>query len=136
MGVGGKTAILDFLPAVTRVKAGTTVAFVNRSSSEVHNVTFGPLKYIDKFGKQMDLFPMGPNSKNQTTPILVYASDPKPLTYEAGIHGNGFFAGPLTDGMSGGLPNTTRITFMSPGKYHFICFIHGPDMAANVIVTK
>lgn len=136
MGVGGKTTILDFLPRVTQVKAGTTVAFVNRSPSEPHNVTFGPLKYIDKFGKQTDLFPMGPNSKNQTTPILVYGSDPRPLTHESGIHGNGFFAGPLTDGVSGGLPNSTRVTFTTPGKYHFICFIHGPDMAADIRVTR
>jgi plastocyanin len=136
MGIGGKTAILDFLPAVTRVKAGSTVSFVNRSASEVHNVVLGLPKYIRRFGKQTDLFPLGPNAKNQTTPILVYGSDPKPLTFEAGIHGNGFFAGPLTDGTAGGLPAATRITFTSPGRYRFICFIHGPDMAADVVVTK
>ena len=133
---GGRTTILDFLPDVTRVKVGDTVTFVNRSPTEVHNATFGPLGYIQKFGKQTDLFPMGPNSKNQVTPILFYGTDPPSQAIEAGIHGNGFFAGPLTDGAKGGLPGSDKITFDSPGKYHFICFIHGKDMAADVVVTK
>ena len=37
-GVGSTTAILGFFPRVLKVKAGTTVNFVNRSPSEVHNV--------------------------------------------------------------------------------------------------
>ena len=34
-----------------KVKAGTTVTFVNRSPSEVHNVVFGPKKYIEQLAK-------------------------------------------------------------------------------------
>jgi len=135
-GSSGRTTILDFLPALSTVKAGTTVSFVNRAPSEPHNVGLGPLKYIDKFMKQTDLFPMGPGSKNQVTPVFVYGSDPRGTAYDGANHGNGFFASGLTDGVPGGLPNAVRITFTNPGKYHFICMIHGPDMAADIRVTK
>ena len=136
MGAGGKTTILDFLPAVTRVKVGATVRFVNRASSEPHNVGLGPRKYIEKFMKQTDLFPMGPGSKNQVTPVFVYGSDPRGTAYDGTNHGNGFYATSLTDDQRGGLPNSASITFTAPGKYHFICLIHGPDMAADIVVTK
>jgi plastocyanin len=136
MGIGGKTTILDFLPAVTRVKVGATVRFVNRAPSEVHNVGFGPLKYMATFMKQTDLFPMGPGSKNQVTPVFVYGSDPPGTTFDGTNHGNGFFATGLADDGPGGLPNSQRVTFTAPGKYHFICLLHGKDMAADVIVTK
>lgn len=136
MGIGGKTTILDFLPAVSKVKAGSTVTFVNRAPSEVHNVGFGPLKYLDAFMKQTDLFPFGPNAKNQVTPVFVYGSDPKGTPLTKGIHGNGFYATPLADGARGGLPNSVKVTFSDPGRYHFICLLHGPDMAADIVVTK
>jgi len=136
MGIGGKTTILDFLPAVTRVKVGSTLRFVNRAPSEPHNVGFGPLKYMDSFMKQTDLFPTGPGSKNQVTPVFVYGSDPKGTAYDGTNHGNGFFATGLTDDQRGGLPASVRVTFTAPGKYHFICMLHGKDMAADVIVTK
>jgi plastocyanin len=136
MGIGGKTTILDFLPAVTRVKVGATVRFVNRATSEVHNVGLGPLKYQNAFMKQTDLFPTGPGSKNQVTPVFVYGSDPPGTAFDGSNHGNGFFATPLADGLPGGLPNSQRVTFTAPGKYHFICMLHGKDMAADVIVTK
>jgi plastocyanin len=136
MGIGGKTTILDFLPAVTRVKVGATVRFVNRSPSEIHNVGLGPLKYINGFMKQTDLFPMGPGSKNQVTPAFIYGSDPPGTPFDGTNHGNGFFATPLADDAPRGLPNSQSVTFTAPGKYHFICMLHGRDMAADVIVTK
>lgn len=137
VGVGGKTTILDMLPNVLTVKAGTTVKFVNRAPSEPHNVAFGPLKYLDKFMKQTDFLPMGPNAKNQVTPVFVYGSDPRGTAHEGKTtHGNGFYATGLNDAIRGALPNSVRITFATPGKYHFICLIHGPDMAADIRVTK
>ena len=57
------------LPAVLTVKAGTTVTFVNQSPSEVHNVAFGPTKYLLQFSKQTDFLPAGPGSTNQVTPV-------------------------------------------------------------------
>jgi plastocyanin len=136
MGLGGKTTLLDFKPDVLRVKAGTTVNFVIKAPSEVHNIAFGPLKYLEKFQKANDLFPMGPGQTNQVSPAFVYGTDPGPLSYDGTNHGNGFFATPLRDGAPGGLPATSRVTFPKPGKYHYICLLHGPDMAADIVVTQ
>ena len=94
--------MLAFYPKVLRVKAGTTVNFVVKSPSEVHNVAFGPKKYLQKFTKKTDLFPMGPNEPNQVTPVFVYGTDPRPLTYDGSNHGNGFFVTPLTAGRRSG----------------------------------
>jgi len=134
---GGRTTVLDFVPNLTTVKAGTRVTFRVKAPTEAHNVAFGPLKYLDKIFKQTDLFPMGPNSRNQLTPFFIYGSDAPGTPYEGrATHGNGFYATPLADGIKGGLPNVSRITFTTPGKYHFICQLHGPDMAADIRVTK
>jgi plastocyanin len=136
MGIGGKTTLLDFKPDVLRVKAGTTVNFVVKAPSEAHNVAFGPLKYMDQFSKQTDLFPAGPGAPNQGPPVFFYGTDPGPYVYDGTNHGNGFMVTPLRDGVPGGLPATSRVTFTKPGKYHYICFLHGPDMAADIVVTQ
>jgi plastocyanin len=137
MGVGGGVSMLAYYPKVLTVKAGTTVTFVNKSPSEVHNITLGPKKYIEQFGKKTDLFPTGPNSPNQVTPILPFGTDPKPLTYAgATTHGNGFFATQLTAGSPIGLPRSSKVTFSTPGTYKYFCFIHGPDMGGTIVVTS
>ncbi len=137
MGVGGGVAMLAYYPKVLKVKAGTTVTFVNKSASEVHNIVFGPKKYLDQWGKKTDLFPTGPGSPNQATPIIPYGSDPKPLTYAgATTHGNGFFATPVAAGAPlPGLPRASRVTFSTPGTYKYFCWIHGPDMNGTIVVT-
>jgi plastocyanin len=135
MGVGGGVAMLAYYPKVLTVKAGTTVNFVNKSSSEVHNIVLGPKKYIEQFGKTTDIFPTAPGSPNQATPILPFGTDPKPLTYAgATTHGNGFFATQLTAGAPIGLPHASRVTFSTPGTYKYYCFIHGPDMGGTIVV--
>jgi len=107
MGIGGAVTLLAFRPKVLTVKPGTTVTFVNKSPSEPHNVTFGPKKYIEQLGKKIDLLPQGPNSPNQTAPVLVYGTDPKPYTYDGtATHGNGFFVTELTAGAPVGLPRS------------------------------
>ncbi len=54
-------------------------------------------------------------------------------------HGNGVFATPLADDQPGdppnGLPGSFKVRFTTPGTYHFICQLHGPDMAADIVVT-
>ena len=134
---GGRTTILDFVPNLSTVKVGTTVNFVVKAPTEVHNAAFGPLKYLDKLFKQTDLFPMGPSSPNQVTPFFVFGSDPPGTPYEGKTtHGNGFYATPLLDAIKGAPPpNSVRVKFTTPGKYHFICQLHGPDMAADIRVT-
>lgn len=136
MGVGGKVSLFAYYPKVLKVKAGATVNFVNKSPSEVHNIVFGPKKYVEQWGKKTDLMPQGPNSPNQVTPILPYGTDPKPATYAgATTHGNGFFATPLTAGAPIGLPRASRVKFTTPGTYHYFCWIHGPDMSGTIVVT-
>ncbi len=135
---GGRTTVLDFIPNLTTVKAGTTVTFRVKAPTEVHNAAFGPLKYLDKLFKQTDFFPMGPKSKNQVTPFFVFGSDPPGTPYDGkAMHGNGFYATPLADAIPGGPPPAVaRVRFTTPGKYHFICQLHGPDMAADIRVTR
>ena len=137
MGVGGGVAMLAYYPKVLKVKAGATVTFVTKSSSEVHNITFGPKKYLEQWGKKTDLLPAGPTAPNQVTPIVPYGTDAKPLTY-AGVttHGNGFFATPISAGAPiPGLSRQSRVTFSTPGTYKYFCWIHGPDMNGTIVVT-
>jgi plastocyanin len=136
MGVGGGVAMIAYYPKSLKVKAGTTVTFVNKSSSEVHNIVLGPKKYIEEFGKKTDLLPTGPSSPNQVTPVLPFATDPTPYKYDGTTtHGNGFFVTPLTSGAPIGLPRSSRVTFSTPGTYKYFCWIHGPDMGGTITVT-
>jgi plastocyanin len=137
MGVGGKTTILDMFPSVQTVKVGTTVRFVNKSANELHDVAFGPPAYLETFFNETDLFPDSPFAQNQVTPVFPYGTEPQGShVYDGTNHGNGFMATPLTDGRLGGLPGATRVTFTAAGKYHYICFLHGPDMAGDIVVTQ
>ncbi len=137
MGVGAGVAMLAYYPKVLKVKAGTTVTFVNKSPSEVHNIVFGPKAYLEQWGKKTDLLPQGPTAPNQATPITPYGTDPKPLAYAgATTHGNGFFATPVAAGAPiPGLPRSSRVKFTTPGTYKYFCWIHGPDMGGTIVVT-
>jgi plastocyanin len=136
-GVGSSTTILSFYPQVLTVKAGTAVRFVNKAPMEVHNVAFGPAKYLLTFSKQTDFLPQGPASKNQVTPVFPYGTDPKgSYTFDGTNHGNGFFQTPLTAGSPlVPLPRSVSVTFTNPGTYKYICFLHGPDMSGTIKVT-
>lgn len=136
-GVGGSPTILSYYPQVLTVKAGTTVKFINKSPSEVHNVAFGPAKYLQAFQKTTDFLPAGPGSKNQVTPVFTYGTDPKgSYSYDGANHGNGFFQTPLTAGLPGTpLPRAASVTFTKPGTFKYICFLHGPDMHGTIKVT-
>lgn len=136
-GVGGSPTILSFFPQVLNVKAGTTVTFVNKSPTEVHNMAFGPPKYLAAFTQQTDLLPQGPKAKNQVTPVFLYGSEGKgPSTLDRTNHGNGFLATQLISGSKAiPLPRSTKVTFSKPGTYKYICILHGPDMSGTVVVT-
>jgi plastocyanin len=136
MGVGAGVAMIAFYPKSLKVKAGSTVTFVNKSASEVHNIVLGPKKYVEQFQKKTDLFPTGPTSPNQASPVLPFGTDPTPYKYDgATTHGNGFFVTPLTSGAPIGLPRSSRVTFSAPGTYKYFCWIHGPDMGGTITVT-
>jgi len=138
MGIGVTSAMLAYFPRVLTVKAGTTVTFVNRSPSEVHNVVFGGKKYFAAISKKTDLLPQGPKSPNQVAPFLPFGSDPKgQITYDGTNHGNGFFVTPLTAGNQAvPLPHASKVTFTKPGRYSYFCWIHGPDMSGTIVVTS
>jgi plastocyanin len=135
---GGRTTLLDFVPNLTTVKVGTKVRFVVKAPTEAHNAGFGPVKYMEKLMKTTDLFPFGPpNPPNQVTPFFIYGSDPPGTPYEgSSMHGNGFYSTPLADGIALPPPNAFSVSFAKAGKYHFICMLHGPDMAADIRVTN
>ena len=139
-GVGDKATILGFLPGKLTIKAGESVDFVERSSTEVHNMVFGPKAYLEQFFKDTDLLPGPPGSPNQVTPVDVFGTDPAQsgaYTYDGSNHSNGFLVTPVMDDQPGGpLLNTSRITFTKAGTYHYFCAIHGPEMAGDVVVTE
>lgn len=137
MGVGKDATILGYYPKELSVKAGTTVTFVNKSAPEVHNVVFGPKKYIEGLQKKTDLFPGPPGSPNEVAAVLPYGSEPKgQYGYDGGNHGNGFLATPLTIGPGPvPLPHSSKVTFTKAGKYKYFCWIHGPDMGGTIVVT-
>jgi plastocyanin len=137
VGMGGTTTLYTYLPNTLKVKVGTTVKFVNKSPSEVHDVAFGPQKYIQQFQTKYDLLPSGPKSPNQVSPVLPYGSEPKgKYQYDGTNHGNGFLVTPLSTGTPGvPLPHAATVTFTKPGTYHYFCLIHGPDMSGTVVVT-
>jgi plastocyanin len=134
---GGRVTVFDFLPTLTTVKVGTPVRFVVKAPSEAHNAVFGNPKYAMKLIEQTDLFPEKPGDPNQATPFFLFGSDPPGTPYEGSkMHGNGFYATPLADGLPGPPPASFKVSFTTPGKYHFICQLHGPDMAADIRVTR
>jgi plastocyanin len=137
MGLGTTSALLAYFPKVLTVKAGTTVRFVNKSPSEVHNLVFGPKKYVQAISKETDLLPQGPGSANQVAPFLPFGTEPKgQYTYDGTNHGNGFFVTPLTTGNAAvPLPKLNAVTFTKPGRYSYFCWIHGPDMSGTIVVT-
>lgn len=137
MGVGSGATLLAFFPNSLKIKVGTTVTFVNKSAPEVHNVTFGPKKYVQGLAKKIDLFPTGPTGPNQVAPVLPYGSEAKGhYQYDGTNHGNGFLATPLTIGTSKvPLPKSVKVTFTKAGTYKYFCWIHGPEMGGTITVT-
>src|SRR5262249_45642655 len=125
VGAGDLTTNLAYFPSVLKVKAGTTVNFVNRAPEEVHDVAFGPQKWIQGFQQKTDLLPQGRAAPNQATPVYAYGSEPKgKYQYDGTNHGNGFLVTPLTAGSSSpafGLPRSASVTFTKPGTYKFFC---------------
>ena len=128
--------LFAFAPQTLRVEVGTTVDFVAGSSTEPHNVGFGPQAWIRGFIGANDLFPQGPTSPNQVDPVLIYGSDHTPRMHSKTSHGNGFVATPALDrAPSTPLRRLARITFTEAGAFTYYCMIHFPFMHGKVIVT-
>ena len=137
-GAGDKTALMAFLPRTLTVPAGTTVTWIENSPTEVHNVSFGDEAYITQLTDTLDQFPAAPGAPNQVNPFTVFGSEPPgaPYVYTGSNHGNGFLATPTIDKDPNSPPGESfSVTFSKPGTYHYICMIHGKDMAGEIIVT-
>jgi plastocyanin len=124
---------LAFFPATKTVPVGTTVNFdMPKRSTEIHTVSFGPQDVLENLTSTF----ITPGPTGITfNPLVVYPSDPGPLSYTAANHGNGFLnSGILDTEAASPSPSSTSITFTKPGTYKYICIVHGPIMAATITV--
>jgi plastocyanin len=136
----GTASLLAFLPARLSVRVGTTVRFVNRDSTEIHNMAWGEATWLKSFQDAQDLFPFRPGAPNQVFPIFVYGSEPPGgYVHKIGNHGNSFLGTPLIDNQPGnppmGLAGNFSVTFSEAGTFHYICQLHGPDMSGDIVVS-
>ena len=139
---GNRLTINAMFPATTTVKAGHAVTFTmaGQSRFEIHTVTLGPESVTAPI-EDTFITPVA-NSTGPPTlvinPLAAFPSDPPPTLppYTGSNHGNGFLnAGILdNDPATPQQPNSTTVTFATPGTYHFECVIH-PNMDGTVIVT-
>jgi plastocyanin len=136
-GVGSATALMAFQPRRLTVPVGTTVTWVENSPTELHNIAFGPVDYVERLIKTLDQFPVAPGAPNQVNPFVVLGSEPPgPYIYTGTNHGNGFLATPGIDREPNSPPpDRFSVTFTKAGTYHYICMIHGKDMSGDIIVT-
>ena len=127
--------IYKFFPAVSNIKAGTTLTLqMSPSTTEVHTFTFGPTNGQNLYVDQLAASLIGP----VIDPRGAYPSDlPSAGTplYTGTNHGNGFLnTGFLAGGDPVQLPTSRKVTFTTPGTYNYICLIH-PFMTGRVTVT-
>ena len=84
------------------------MTFVVKAPTEAHNVGLRAGQVHGQAHQADGSLPdRAPNSPNQVTPFFIYGSDPPGTPYEGStMHGNGFYATPLADGIRGGLRRT------------------------------
>jgi plastocyanin len=136
-GIGKAPTLQAFKPRSLTVPVGTTVTWANNAPGEPHNMAFGDLSYQEALLQATDLFPTSRDSPNQVTPFVVFGSEPPgPYVYTGSNHGNGFLATPVID-QDPATPNppSFAVTFTKAGSYHYMCQIHGKDMAGDIVVT-
>jgi plastocyanin len=124
---------LAFFPARKTVKAGDPVTFtMSKSSTEIHNVAFGPDAYIAELAKNF----FGPSGID---PLTLYPSEVPvvPAVFDGANHGNGYInTGILDVDRATPMPKRATITFTKPGTYAYYCIVHGAEMKGKITVTK
>jgi plastocyanin len=131
LGEAGKydVEILAMFPSTLHVTKGTTVTFAMPAlTGETHTATFGPAAVLNQLANAFLPNPPAP---------AVYPSSPPPGSVPVpGPHGNGFAnTGVLDQDPSTPQPASSKITFTTPGIYHYQCLIH-PFMVGTVVVTS
>ena len=140
LGADGKGGVhyFGFLPEKLTVASGTTVTFgMPTRSTEVHTASFGPT------GKDEKSFPasyIGKLTASLESPAIagaaLYPSEAPgaPASYTSTLHGNGFWNTGFLDGIAASpLPQTSSVTFATPGTYSYVCIVH-PFMRGSVTV--
>lgn len=133
VGAAGKynVEVLAMFPSTLHVSAGSTVTFsMPVGTGEVHTATFGPPAYLKPILDSFSGF--GPFDSRG-----VYPSSPpgSPIEISSTSHGNGFGnAGAMDRDPSTRLASSAKITFTTPGVYHYQCMIH-PFMQGTIDVT-
>ena len=100
-----------------------------KTSTEIHNVAFGPDDYLAERAKAFE---------ESFDPITLYPSEPPagPAVFNGTNHGNGFInTGVMDSEDASPFPSSAQITFTKPGTYKYICIMHGPFMAGTLTVT-
>jgi plastocyanin len=136
-GAGQHVVLQAFLPKTLSVRVGATVTWVSNAEAEPHNMSFGPVDYIENLLNTLDQFPVSSSAPNQVIPFVALGSEPPaPYVYTGSNHGNGFLATPAIDkDPSSPPPDRFSVTFTKLGTYHYICMFHGKEMSGDIIVT-
>lgn len=130
----GKGAeLFAMFPATETISAGTTLTFaMPNGSREVHTASFGPASYLKPLSDPTKQF-VDP----AVTAIGLLPSSPPgtPIVESPTAHGNAFANTGLLDADKATvtIPSSGKITFSTPGTYHYICLIHA-FMHGTVIV--
>lgn len=126
-------ANLAFYPAAKTVKVNTPVTFrMSKTSTEIHNVAFGPDAYIAELAKNF----FGPAGIDPTT---LYPSEAPgaPAVHDGANHGNGYINTGIIDvEKATPMPTSSTITFSKPGTYDYYCIVHGAEMKGKITVVE
>lgn len=140
------SSLLHFFPDKKTVPVGTTLEFrMTPKGNEVHTVTFGTDAvfakggYAEKVGEAL-LAPL-PGTGQNGPPVIgvpgaaLFPSDPWPLAFDGTQHGGFANTGLLGTDVTKPLPESSKITFTTPGTYNFMCLVH-PEMRGTVTVQR
>ncbi len=138
----GTIAFFGFRNAKPKIKAGQAVTFeMSRTSTEIHNVAFGPVDYLEALSRRF-IAPVpgqgGGPPVFTLAPEVMYPSDPPgaPVAVDGANHGNGFFnTGILDTDKRSPMPGKAVVRFAKAGTYKFLCNVH-PTMRGQVTVTQ
>jgi plastocyanin len=124
-----EVAFFSFFPGTRRVRAGESVRFeMPRSSSELHNVVFGPPDVLERAAA--GFVSIGAQGVAYDA-LSVYPSAAGALVHDGGFLNTGLIdADPSTS-----LPRSKPVSFTTPGSYAFICTVHGPSMSGAIEVA-